>query len=71
MLLQKDSLIQISLPEMAGVESAKKALWALLRNFDAGRTAKLTVTTASRGWYTATKVNVGLVLEQILMVGYI
>ena len=31
---------------MAGVESAKKALWALLRNFDAGRTAKLTVTTA-------------------------
>ena len=31
---------------MAGVESAKKALWALLRNFNASRTAKLTVTTA-------------------------
>ena len=30
---------------MAGVESAKKALWALLRNFGAGGTAKLTVTT--------------------------
>ena len=44
--LQRKSLIQISLLEMAGVESAKKALWALLRNLDAGRTAKLTVTTA-------------------------
>ena len=31
---------------MAGVESAKKALWALLRSLNAGRTAKLTVTTA-------------------------
>ena len=31
---------------MAGVESAKKALWALLRSLKAGRTAKLTVTTA-------------------------
>ena len=31
---------------MAGVESAKKALWALLRSFNANRTAKLTVTTA-------------------------
>ena len=30
---------------MAGVERAKKALWALLRDFDAGRTAKLTVST--------------------------
>ena len=31
---------------MAGVENAKKALWALLRSLNAGRTAKLTVTTA-------------------------
>ena len=31
---------------MAGVESAKKALWALLRSLNAGGTAKLTVTTA-------------------------
>ena len=45
MLLQTESLIQISQPGMAGVESAKKALWALLRNFGAGGTAKLTVTT--------------------------
>ena len=30
---------------MAGVENAKKALWALLRSLNAGRTAKLTVTT--------------------------
>ena len=46
MLLPTESLIQISQPGMAGVESAKKALWALLRNFDVGGTAKLTVTTA-------------------------
>ena len=45
MLQQTESLIQISQPGMAGVESAKKALWALLRNFGAGGTAKLTVTT--------------------------
>ena len=44
-LLQSKSLIQISKSEMAGVERAKKALWALLRDFDAGRTAKLTVST--------------------------
>ena len=31
---------------MTGVESAKKALWALLKNFNAGRTSKLTVSTA-------------------------
>ena len=31
---------------MAGVESAKKALWALLKNFNAGRTSKLTMSTA-------------------------
>ena len=31
---------------MAGVENAKKALWALLRSLNDGRTAKLTVTTA-------------------------
>ena len=48
MHLQIERFIQISQPEMAGVERAKKALWALLRNFDAGGTAKLTVTT-SRG----------------------
>ena len=30
---------------MAGVDRAKKALWALLGDFDAGRTAKLTVST--------------------------
>ena len=30
---------------MAGVESAKKALWALFRSYDAQRCAKLTVTT--------------------------
>ena len=30
---------------MAGVESAKKALWALLKNFNAGRTSKLTMST--------------------------
>ena len=44
--LQIERLIQISQPEMAGVERAKKALWALLRNFDVGGTVKLTVTTA-------------------------
>ena len=32
---------------MAGVESAKRALWALLRSFNAGRAAKLTVTTVN------------------------
>ena len=44
--LQRKSLIQIHQFEMAGVESAKKALWALLKNFNAGRTSKLTVSTA-------------------------
>ena len=43
---QRKFLIQIFQSEMAGVESAKKALWALLRSLNAGRTAKLTVTTA-------------------------
>ena len=40
-----ESLIQIYHSEMAGVEQAKKALWALLRCLNAGRPAKLTVTT--------------------------
>ena len=40
-----ESLIQIYHSEMAGVEQAKKALWALLRSLNAGRAAKLTVTT--------------------------
>ena len=42
---QREPLIQIHQLAMAGVESAKRALWALLKNFDARRTAKLTVTT--------------------------
>ena len=40
-----NSLLQIYQPEMAGVEKAKKALWALLRSYDAQGCAKLTVTT--------------------------
>ena len=40
-----ESLIQIYHSEMAGVEQAKKALWALLRSLNVGRAAKLTVTT--------------------------
>ena len=42
---QRESLIQIHQLAMAGVESAMRALRALLKNFDARRTAKLTVTT--------------------------
>ena len=42
---QREPLIQIHQLAMAGVESAKRALRALLKNFDARRTAKLTVTT--------------------------
>ena len=42
---QRETLIQIHQLAMAGVESAKRALRALLKNFDARRTAKLTVTT--------------------------
>ena len=43
--LQREFLIQIHQLAMAGVESAKRALRALLKNFNSRRTAKLTVTT--------------------------
>ena len=42
---QREPLIQIHQLAMAGVESAMRALRALLKNFDERRTAKLTVTT--------------------------
>ena len=39
------SFVQKYQPEMAGVERAKKALWALLRSYDARSSAKLTIST--------------------------
>ena len=46
MLQVAKPLFQIYQSEMAGVERAKRALWSLLRSYNAQGSAKLTVTTA-------------------------
>ena len=59
---QREPLIQIHQLAMAGVESAKRALRALLKNFDARRTAKLTVTV--RGHFVPGQIVPGHILSR-------